>query len=62
MGKTHIIIDIFLNSIPSYTAHDISMQYIVVNPTYNIESNAFLIILTNDHYRRGGLTLNSGQY
>ena len=39
-----------------YTVHDISMQYSVVNPIYNIESNALLNILTNNSYRRGALT------
>ena len=30
----------------------------MVNPMYNFESNAFLILLTNDLYGRGELTLN----
>ena len=34
------------------------MHYIMLNPMYNIESNALLNVLTNDVYRRGGLTLN----
>ena len=30
----------------------------MVNPIYNIESNALVICLTNDLYERGGLILN----
>ena len=33
------------------------MQYIIIHPIYNIESNALLIFFTNDRYERGGLTL-----
>ena len=51
MGKSHIII------IPSYTVHEINMQYIIFHPIYKIGSNALLILLANERYGRGGLTL-----
>ena len=35
------------------------MQYIPFHPIYNTESNALLIVLTNDPYGRGGLSLNA---
>ena len=60
IGKSHIIIDMFLNTyhpIIYYTVHEISMQYIIVNPIYNIKLLSFL---TNDPHTctwGGGLTL-----
>ena len=42
------------NEIVRDTVHEISMQYIMVNPIYNIESNVLLNFLTNDLYGRGG--------
>ena len=57
--KSHIIIDIFLIAIiPLYTVHEMNMKHIMVNPIYNIETNALLSLLTDDPYGRGGLTLN----
>ena len=45
--------------VPSYTVHEIRMQYIMVNPIYNTETNALLNLFTNEPYERGGLTLNT---
>ena len=45
MGKIHIIIYMFLHSyhpIIYSTVHEINMQYSMVNPIDNIESNALL--------------------
>ena len=43
MGESHIIIDMFLHSYHPCTIHEISMQYIIIHPIYNIENNALLI-------------------
>ena len=49
MGNSRLIIDY----VPSYTVHEISIQYIIFHPIYNIESNVFFIImLTNNPYGR----------
>ena len=38
--------------IPSYAVHEISIQHIIVNPIYNIESNTLLNFLTNTLWER----------
>ena len=49
----------FIAIVPAYTVDEISMQYITFHPIYNTESIALLIVLTNDPYGRGGLTLKA---